>query len=196
MIRSVALVLKALELAAPHFPEKRAAAELLVELGRSHHFDPITMVAVVENESRWLPSAISNDGSVGLAQIRTDNYATCKGELLFTVGCEWDTKLLDWRLNLQEAAESFEAWSRYCEKKVGSDSAIYWLQGFQGYDGGRNSTCGHVQRHGKLVALPIPKLTKKVLARRRDLVERVANSLTGISQSVESRPRGTPGHPR
>jgi len=169
VLRSIAQLVAALNIAAPGFQPKHEAAATLRELGSELRFDPLTLVAVVENESRWKTGAISDDGSFGLSQIRAINFRECREEPEGS-HCEWRKQaLLGWRFNLILAAEYFVAARERCRTVVGTGLAQYWLQSFQGFDRSRKATCGHVKRRGRWVALEVPALTKKILARRREL---------------------------
>ena len=82
--------------------------------------------------------------------------------------------LLDWRTNLTATAGAFVAWREYCAERVGTREARFWLQGYQGFDASRGTTCGHKLVRGRWVASPIPALTRKVLARRAELARRIS----------------------
>lgn len=158
---------------APSFPEREAAAQLLHDVGRDRKIDPLTLIAVVENESRWQPSAKSADGSFGLAQIRATNFGECQTATFDEAKCETrKVRLLDWRDNLRIAAQNMAAARGYCKRRVGSDLAIHWLQAFQGYDSTRGTVCGHRRVGKRWVAGKVPLLTRKVLARRKELAAR------------------------
>jgi Transglycosylase SLT domain len=169
VIRSLATILAALNVAAPGLPNKPAVADTLQEFGEKYHYDPLTMVAVVENESRWQTGAISSDGSYGLAQIRAVNFEDCRADPDGIDCTWWKTALLGWRMNLMIASGYFAASREHCKKTVGTGLATYWLQAFQGFDDTRKTTCGHVRRGKRWAALPVPELTRKILARRKEL---------------------------
>lgn len=168
MIRSLAVIMHALALAAPHFHERQAAAVLLHDLGAQYHFDPLTEIAIVENESHWQTKAVSDDGSVGLAQPRLTNFAECKE--LGSVACaNRRASLLDWRTNLVVGAKLIAAWKSYCKRTVGTELAVHWLSGYQGFDASHHRTCGFKRVGKKWIAAPVPELTRRVLARRKEL---------------------------
>ncbi|HWA29033.1 MAG TPA: transglycosylase SLT domain-containing protein [Lacunisphaera sp.] len=159
MIRSVAALKAALAFVAAHFSPRAEAAEHLQELGRRYRVDPFTVVSVVTGESHWNPSVIGAAGEVGLGQVKPRSP-------------EHAVALLDWRVNLTATAGALAAWREFCQKRVGSALAVYFLQGYQGYDANRGTTCGHRKVRGRWVAQPIPELTRKVLARRAELARR------------------------
>jgi hypothetical protein len=188
MIRSLAAILHALSIVAPNFFQQHAAAGLLRELGARHGFDPLTLVAIVDHESHWYASAISKNGrDYGLAQIEATNYATCRAPVLVE---ECDSRkrwLLEWDNNLNEAAALIEANREFCKAKIGSTLAVYWLQQFQGFGATRHTTCGHVRRHGKWVAVEVPAMTREVLARRMELASAWAEEIGISSRTLMSR---------
>lgn len=170
MIRSALFLSHVLSLVAPHFPERDAAAHLLRDLGREGHFDPITEIVIVDNESRWNPSAVSADGSVGLGQPRLTNFRECH-DLQSEACADRKASLLNWRTNLRVSAKLIVGWKAYCKRTVGSEMASAWLRGYQGFDATHHTTCGHRRIGKRWVAVPVPELTRRVLARRRELAK-------------------------
>lgn len=158
MIRAVAIVAQAIASMWPLFPaaERAPAAAELCELSEARAFDPFTAVAVIHNESRGNTAAIGSAGEVGLGQVKPQNAAHAEA-------------LLDWRINLAATVGAFGAWRSYCQRTVGTGLAVYWLQGYQGFDGSRRATCGHRLVRGRWRALPVPDLTLRVLAVRAKL---------------------------
>jgi hypothetical protein len=177
VIRSIAVIVRALELASPgwseQLPPREEVAAHVRELARAGSFDPFTLIAVVENESRWRPTVIGGLGEVGLGQIRPENFPECRGAGAGSEACDGVRQaLLGWRYNLQVAARLLTTWREYCRRRVGSALAVYWLQGYQGFDASRSASCGHVRERARWRALPIPALTRRILARRAELAER------------------------
>jgi hypothetical protein len=83
--------------------------------------------------------------------------------------------LLGWKYNLSETARTLATWRAYCNRRVGSELAIHWLPGYQGLDMRRGAICGHrKRREGWSPLTSVPKLTEKVLAKRRELEARFA----------------------
>jgi hypothetical protein len=171
VIRAVPFLMSVLSSVAPSFPEREAAAHTLAELGRTHRFDPVTLIAIVEGESAWRPTVISSNGrDFGLSQIRATNFRECQTATLDERQCAWRKQsLLHWKMNLTLAAGLIKANRERCKRVVGSNLASYWLQAFQGYDSTRGTTCGHRRVGKRWVAGPVPRLTRKVLKRRREL---------------------------
>ncbi len=171
MIRSVAFLAYVLSTVAPSFQPRQEAARYLSELGAKHGFDALTLVAIVKGESDWRPGIVSKNGrDFGLAQIRATNFRECRPSTYDEKSCDWRKQsLLHWRMNLMLAANMIQANREYCNRLVGDDMAIHWLQAFQGYDSNRGTVCGHVRRHGRWFAMPVPALTRKVLAERKRL---------------------------
>lgn len=172
MTRSLASVLAALNVVAPSFPEKPAAAAHVRELADAGDFDPFTLLAYVESESGWRSWAIGlypvTGEVVGLGQHRLLNYAACRADAASQACEDVRASLLDWRFNLDETARAFVMWRAYCKEKVGTGAARFWLQGIKGWDAKRGTVCGH--RRGKPLAVPAP--VSKLLARRAELARR------------------------
>lgn len=176
MIRSVAVIAAALELVAPKFEPAAEASAHLRALAIQHDLDPFTIIAVVRNESGWKPAAVNpKSGARGLGQIMPSNYPECRRAPASAECKKIKHALLDWKYNLSETARTMATWREFCGKKVGSRLAIHWLPGYQGLDFRRGATCGHKKKRRGWSPLPaVPKLTTKVLAKRRELEQRLA----------------------
>jgi len=171
LIRSLASIIAALHLVAPSFGPKMPAALLVHRLADDGDFDPFTLLAHVEHETRWQTDAIGTyDGIeyVGAGQQRLLNYPACQADLA-SLECEKvRASLLDWRFNLTETARSFVIWRAYCKDHGFTGEAKWWIQGLTGWDAKRHTTCGHRGRK----ALPVPEPVTKLLKRRAELAAR------------------------
>lgn len=158
MIRPVAVILAALNAAAPSFPHKESAAPYVQQLADDGGFDPFTLIEYVDSESGWDPEAIGAGGAyIGLGQIRLANYEACHIAQGFAFDCpETVRALLDWRFNLAETARIF-VWARErCRDVVGSGAFVGWMQTVKGYDKTRGTTCGRRRVGGRWVKAPVP----------------------------------------
>lgn len=166
----------ALEFVAPKFEHAERASVQVRALAIEHDLDPFTIIAVVRHESGWKPEAVNpRTGARGLGQIMPSNYPVCREHPDGAECAAIQAKLLDWEYNLTETAKTLSTWRDYCGKKVGSRLAIHWLPGYQGLDMKRRATCGHRKhRRGWLPLKSVPKLTQRILARRRELEMRFA----------------------
>lgn len=176
MIRALSAIVAALEFVAPKFQHKAEASAHLQELAIKHDLDPFTIIAVVRNESAWQSGAINRrTGARGLGQIMPSNYRKC-ANAPDSAECERiKSALLGWKYNLSETARTMATWRAYCNRRVGSELAIHWLPGYQGLDMRRGAICGHQRRKSGWIALTtVPRLTQKVLAKRRELESRFA----------------------
>jgi hypothetical protein len=174
MIRALSAIVAALEFVAPKFQHKAEASAHLQALAIKHDLDPFTIIAVVRNESAWQSGAINRrTGARGLGQIMPSNYRKCVNAP-DSAECERiKSALLGWKHNLSETARTMATWRGYCNRRVGSELAIHWLPGYQGLDMRRGAICGHQRRKSSWIALTaVPKLTQKVLAKRRELESR------------------------
>jgi hypothetical protein len=174
--RSVAVIAAALELVAPKFEPAAEASAYLRALALEHQLDPFTIIAVVRNESGWKPGAVNpRSGALGLGQIMPSNYPECRRAAAGPECTKIKQALLDWKYNLRETARTMATWRDFCGKRVGSRLAIHWLPGYQGLDSRRGATCGHKKRKRSWLPLKsVPKLTTKVLVKRRELEQRFA----------------------
>lgn len=165
---SVAMLLAALQVVAPNFGPKLEAAQALHKFEEDLQIDGLLLAVVAEHESHWDSSVVGKLGELGITQIMPSNYVSCRLGPQEVCDARKRT-LVDWRFNLNEAAELMASQRNYCKRVVGSGRVTFWLQEFQGY----RSTCGHVKlRDGRWHALPTPKVTRDVLARWRELRKR------------------------
>jgi len=188
MIRAVSAIVAALEFVAPKFQHKAEASVHLQALAIEHDLDPFTIIAVVRNESGWQSGAINKrTGARGLGQIMPTNYRKCV-DAPDGPECERiKADLLGWKHNLSETARTMATWRRYCNRRVGSELAIHWLPGYQGLDMRRGAICGHRKRSRNWVPLAaVPKLTEKVLAKRRELIIRFGKAAAAKKDRVST----------
>jgi hypothetical protein len=176
VIRSLAAVLAALEIVAPKFEQAHEASAHVRALAIEHDLDPFTIIAVVRHESGWKPEAVNpRTGALGLGQIMPSNYKVCREQADGAECTAIKSSLLEWKYNLTETAKTLATWRDFCGDKVGSRLAIHWLPGYQGLDLRRRATCGHRKHRGGWLALKsVPKLTQRILTRRRELETRFA----------------------
>ena len=169
MSRTLAAIQLALQLVAPHFQPRAQAAVELRYLGEEFSIDPFTMIAVGERESGWDSRVVGKLGEVGIGQVMPSNFPSCRDDPNGDVCTGLRQYLHEWQFNLGMAMGLMSIQRDYCKAVVGSSLAIYWLQEYQGYAG----TCGHRKdKRGRWRALPVPKGTLQVLARRRELARR------------------------
>lgn len=98
------------------------AAELtktVIELGKSHSYDPVFLLAVMKTESRFNPNAIGTHGEIGLMQIKpvTAAWITGKKKMAWK-GAE---ALKNPSYNAQVGALYFD----YLKKALNAESAHY-----------------------------------------------------------------------
>lgn len=173
MWRPLALIQLAIHLSCPTLPASltESYARILREQAGTRHFDPITVVAIVENESHWHASVVDGSGCVGLGQICLSNYPTCREDPQGKLCAAQKRLLLDGGYNLITIAQEITQWRKYCRRLTGKPALLRrWLYGYQGHASRDPSRqCGmRKTRHG-WVDLPKPALVKKILRRRAEL---------------------------
>jgi len=96
-----------------------ALSKTVMELGRSHKYDPVFLLAVMKTESRFNPNAIGTHGEIGLMQIKP-------------VTAEWITgkKKVSWKgsealKNPTYNAEVGALYFDYLKKALNAESAHY-----------------------------------------------------------------------
>jgi hypothetical protein len=148
----------------PSYVARHYARIVVLEAGRAK-IDPWLEVAIVRNESRWIPSVVggTNTMCIGLGQICLTcdpNEAACakrKAELLIP------------DVNLRVTAQMLSAARSYCKKRTGHAEERHYLAVYQGIDAKRGTVCGQVKRRGRWVTVPMHPLTKKVLRSRDEM---------------------------
>ena len=116
MVRSLVIIIAALQLAAPHMskPTAKSYAKLIQKEAKERRFDPFTMIALVRGESHWNPSLVNRIGCVGLGQVCPQflwSYCNTGGEHYDKFRCEQKkAELMNGHYNLQLIARSITAW--------------------------------------------------------------------------------------
>lgn len=175
MIRSVLFIKTAILLAQPSMSPDLATtyAEVLRVEARDRHFDPVTAVAIVENESRWRAGAVGglNGACYGLAQFCAHIKPVCRREGLKSASCKAEmAPYLNGIYSLRALARSITAWRRFCRRVTGKPALFYrWLHGFQGY-GTKSVTCGMRKTKRGWIDVRRPKLVRKVMRRRLEII--------------------------
>lgn len=140
MLRALSVIIAAIQLRHPEVSTTDADryARLLREQAEIHDFDPITGVAIISHESRFVPEARSKNGEdFGLAQIRARYIGACKGTKdpvrRPTPACrEVQRQLLTPEENIKQMALLITRNRKFCKQKVGSAALPRWLASYQG----------------------------------------------------------------
>jgi hypothetical protein len=176
LIRPVAAILAALNVAAPSFPHKEAAAPYVQRLADDGDFDPITLIAYIESESGWDDGAIGRQGGelyMGLGQARLRNYEACRTDLEAPPCLVVANILLTWRFNLDQTAQAF-VWARErCRDLVGSGAFVGWMQTVKGYDKANGTTCGRRRVGNRWIKARVPAKVSALQKRIAQLTKAV-----------------------
>ncbi len=184
MWRSVLFIKTAIQLSNPYMPNSTAVAyaEILQAEAHKRSFDPIVVVAIVENESHWRSGLVSglNKQCVGLGQHCLHVYAYCRDTEYKGAECQAKkAHLLNGGNNLIATAQAITTWRRYCRKLTGRPVLLHnWLFGYQGY--GMNDQrlrCGMMKTRRGWVDVPKPLLVRRVTKRYVALVRGTERAL-------------------
>ncbi|MCA9644560.1 MAG: hypothetical protein KC492_27905 [Myxococcales bacterium] len=140
MVRSLALIVLAIQLSRPSIPRQEAVhyAKVLQQEAKEHDFDPFTGVAIIHFESYWHPGVVSKDGEdYGLAQIRARYVKGCRADEdpLDAPSAECQSakaRLLDGATNIRRMAALITANRELCKEKTGRVWFHEWLASYQG----------------------------------------------------------------
>lgn len=180
LTRPLSQVVRAVREANPslHPTTARGWAKVIRDEARKHQFDPYTLIAIVHGETNFNPSAINNNPpreySVGLSQINVLSFRACRPSdtMLQSPGCQAIiSRLLVGDHNLRTAAGIITSARDYCRRRTGQPALFArWLSVFQGYDSRPGVVCNmRRDSRGHWRDLPVPVLTRRVMAYRRHL---------------------------
>ena len=182
MIRALPAVVAALHWLAPGLPPTvvRNYATVIQQQAAERSFDPYTLAAIVDNETGRTWNARVMDKSaqqcIGLAQICLSNYPTCRDSNFKSAWClEQKARLQDGVYNLRTAAALITANRRMCRRRTGKPALFArWLASYQGANRpSRGILCNQKRdARGLWRDRRAPRVTRKVMARRRELVRR------------------------
>jgi hypothetical protein len=179
MVRSIAIIIAALQLAAPNMgkPTAKSYAELIQKEARERRFDPFTLIAMVYYESHWNPTLVNHIGCVGLGQVCPQFiWPYCAdGKHYDKFRCEQKkAELQNGHYNLQLIASSITANRKFCRKKVGIANWRHWLPSHGGYNSSSKGIwCGRKLVKGRWRNVPIPKSITRVMKYRRQLIRKL-----------------------
>ncbi len=176
MIRPVAAILAALNVAAPSFPDKEAAAPYVQRLADDGDFDPLTLIEYVDSESGWDVDAVGRQRGelyIGLGQLRLRNYEACRDGLDAQACVDIASLLTNWRFNLEQTAQAF-VWARErCKDVVGSGAFVGWMATVKGYDKANGTTCGRRRVGNRWVKAKVPakviELQQRIAQRAKEV---------------------------
>lgn len=187
VIRSVAVLLAAMQLSRPEIPKGEALryASALNQMAQETKIDPLLAVAIVHFESRWYPSRVSEDGEdYGLGQVRARYLGPCRDDLdpVFAPSDACfaaKATLLEGVTNIKRMGSIIAANKTLCKEKAHSEKDPQWLAGYQGYNAPeRNQWCKPGEK------------TAQVLAYHAELVEKFFPKKKAPPKSAPA--KGTP----
>lgn len=150
MVRAIALLVSAITMTRPGIPKEEATryAKVLNEISSKNDIDPLLAVAMIHYESRWIPSAASDDGEdFGLGQLRARYIGACRNDEdpihAPSDACKAvKVNLLVGETNLRAMGGIIGANKKMCAEKRGKNKAEYWIAGYQGLSNPeRNKYC-------------------------------------------------------
>lgn len=182
MIRSALCIKLAIGLAQPTMSVELKAhyAAVLQQEAKQRHFDPLTVVAVIENESGWRAGLVGGlrNQCVGLGQHCLHVHAYCRDTDYLGARCQarraW---LLNGENNLRATSAAVTRWRAYCRRLTGRSALFHrWLYGYQGHAANDSTRqCGMRKTVRGWVDLPKPALVRRVMRRRIQLINTIAS---------------------
>lgn len=173
MLKPLTAITLAISFCRPTIPpaDLAAYARIVDERSRAIDVDPILVVAIVDHESRWIPTSVNKkSGALGLGQILPQYRPACAKDGSSAV-CKAEKKtLLDGAGNLRAMFEVIEAWQKDCKARVHTSGEHEWLTSYSGLNNPKaGEWCGWRRTASGLQRLPIHSVVRAFLARRRAL---------------------------
>jgi hypothetical protein len=152
----------------------RAYAVVIQREAKAHHFDPLTLIGMVNYESHWYAGVEDDAHCIGLGQVCLTNYRFCTEGGFESPRClAQRASLKVGTFNLRVAAGLITANRKFCRAQTGHPALFArWLSSYQGYNRpGRGIWC-NMKRNSKGVwyDLPVPKYTRRVIQYRLRLI--------------------------
>lgn len=172
MLRALAVIVAGILHFQPSMSESRVRsyAELVQKQSVKRSIDPITVVAIIGHESRWLSSAEDTSDAVGLGQHRLSNYPECQQEPGGDACAARRRRLLDPYENILATTAAVTTWRRFCRKHTGRALFHHWLAGYQGLGGKKGHWCGQDFVRGRWRDRPLGTPTRAVMRLRSRLI--------------------------
>jgi hypothetical protein len=182
MIRSIPVIVAALQFAAPNMSKPTATmyAKIIQEEAKNRRFDPFTMISLIRGESHWNPNLVNHIGCVGLGQVCPQfSYPYCKkGKSTYDrAKCDAKrTQLKSGPYNIRLIAASITANRKFCKKKVGIANWRHWMASHGGYNKpSKGIWCGRKKnKRGRWRNVAIPKTISRYMKYRRLLIKKFA----------------------
>jgi hypothetical protein len=180
MFRPITVIAAALQLARPGISQDESLryATALQNEAKEHGFDPLTGVALIQRESRWLPGVVSADGEdYGLAQIRARYIGACRSDPdpvhAPSEACKAvKQSLLDGAYNIRVMATLITRNRELCKAKTGTALFGQWLASYEGRNyPGQDRWCQATEA------------TREVIRYRAWLLSKVAKAKPKVSAS-------------
>lgn len=183
MLRSILFIKTAIAISHPSLSDslRTSYATTLQAEAKKRSFDPVTVVAMVENESRWNSRLVGglNGQCIGLGQHCLHVYGYCTRTNYRGARCqEKKAWLLNGTNNLMATSRAITDWRKTCRQITGKPALFYrWLHGYQGfgkYDKERRRwtvVCGMRPTRKGWVDVKRPRLVRKVMRRRIELIK-------------------------
>jgi hypothetical protein len=182
--RSSHIVAVAIGKSRPKLPYKSRLvwAKLLIKTAKKHDFDPFTGVAIVHNESRWHPGAVSANGEdFGLGQIRARFIKGCRRDIPAAKDTSKSCTAVKARLlsldhGIRNLGRAITQWRKTCRKVTGKAALLRrWLHGYGGMgktarNGRPFVLCGMKKVGKKWRDLPLRKEVRRIINYRKKLI--------------------------
>lgn len=181
MIRSIALIMSAIQLANPAVSDEtaRAHAGVLQREANEHQFDPYTGVAMGHNETRWRPGSIGGaEGKCyGLFQVCVQwAVSSCRTGFTSAACLQERQALLQAPHAIARLGADIDRWRSYCRRATGRPALFHrWLAGYQGYDARHGTICGQVKTKKGWRDAPIRRATWAVIRFRKRLLSEIGS---------------------
>jgi hypothetical protein len=188
MFRSIPFIIAALGHVGVHGGKAKSYAPILQEMGKKHHLDPVTLIVLIDGESKWNPSIVNSIGCIGLGQHCLQfQYKFCrKGAGYNKAKCDAKkAPYFNGPFNLRATASSISVNRRYCNKKTNKrtkKSRSQWRHWFPSYGGynkpSKGIWCGQkrvkTKRGWRWRNVAIPKRIAMYMKKRKRIIRAIS----------------------
>lgn len=187
MLRSIPFIIAALAEVGVSGPKAKIYAPILQEQGKKYNIDPVTLIVLVDGESKWNPGVINSIGCVGLGQHCLQfQFKFCqKGPSYNKAQCDAKkAPYLNGPFNLRATARAIYNNRKFCNKKTNKRTKKsrsqwrHWFPSYGGYNRPKQGIwCGQkrvkTKRGWRWRNVAIPKRISEYMKKRKRIIRKL-----------------------
>ena len=184
MLRSIPFIIAALGQVGVTGQKAETYAPILQQEGKKHGIDPVTLIVLIDGESKWNPGLVNSIGCIGLGQHCLQfQYGVCRqGPTYNKAKCDAKkAPYFNGPFNLRATASSISINRKFCNKKTNKRTKAsrsqwrHWMPSYGGYNKpSQGIWCGQkrvkTKRGYRWENVPIPKRITKYMDKRKRII--------------------------